>query len=122
MPEAYVPLLLFALLVMAFPAAALLAFRFVGRKASSSRPRSEEGDWAAEAHVAGRSATRLFVVPVLFVIFDVAMVFLFSWAILYRTWLAGHAGGLALTVICVFLGILSVGYVWLYKKGALDWT
>jgi len=121
MPEAYIPLLLFALLVAAFPAVAVLIFRFVGRKASSSRPRSEEA-WAAEAHVAGRSATRLFVVPVLFVIFDVAMVFLFAWAILYRSWLAGHAGGLALAAICVFLGILSVGYVWLYKKGALDWT
>jgi hypothetical protein len=69
MPEAFIPLLLFALLVVAFPVAALLTFRFFGRKASSNRPRSEEGDRAAEAHVAGRSATRLFLVPVLFVIF-----------------------------------------------------
>jgi NADH-quinone oxidoreductase subunit A len=58
----------------------------------------------------------------LFVIFDVETMFLFPWAILYRGWIAQHLGAFALVSMFVFLGILLVGYVWLYKKGALDWA
>ena len=57
-----------------------------------------------------------------FVIFDVEIIFLFPWAILYRSWVAQHMGAFALVSMFVFLGILLVGYAWLYKKGALDWA
>jgi NADH-quinone oxidoreductase subunit A len=58
----------------------------------------------------------------LFVIFDVEIIFLFPWAILYRSWVVAHMGVFALISMFVFLGILLVGYVWLYKKGAFDWA
>ena len=58
----------------------------------------------------------------LFVIFDVETMFLFPWAILYRRWVAAHLGAFALVSMLVFLGILLIGYIWLYKKGALDWA
>jgi len=61
-------------------------------------------------------------VAMLFVIFDVETMFLFPWAILYRTWVAVHLGAFALISMMVFLGILLIGYIWLYKKGALDWA
>jgi NADH-quinone oxidoreductase subunit A len=53
----------------------------------------------------------------LFVIFDVETMFLFPWAIQYKA-----LGVLGLLSMVVFLGILLVGYAWLYKKGALDWA
>jgi len=52
----------------------------------------------------------------------VETIFLFPWAILYRSWLAAHMGAFALISMFVFLGILLIGYIWLYKKGALDWA
>jgi NADH-quinone oxidoreductase subunit A len=58
----------------------------------------------------------------LFVIFDVETMFLFPWAISFRGWVANHMGSFALISMFVFLGILLVGYIWLYKKGALDWA
>jgi len=61
-------------------------------------------------------------VAMLFVIFDVETMFLFPWAILYRSWVVKHMGAFALVSMFVFLGILLVGYAWLYKKGALDWA
>ena len=56
----------------------------------------------------------------LFVVFDVETIFLFPWAVLFRGWIAQHLAAFALSSMFVFLGILLVGYVWLYKKGALD--
>jgi NADH-quinone oxidoreductase subunit A len=50
----------------------------------------------------------------------VGTIFLFPWAILFRGWLAQHHVALALLSMFVFLGVFLVGYVWLYKKGALD--
>jgi NADH-quinone oxidoreductase subunit A len=55
-------------------------------------------------------------VAILFVIFDVETVFLFPWAVQYRT-----LGIYGLISMFVFLGILIVGYIWLYRKGALEW-
>ena len=70
----------------------------------------------------GRFPVRFYLIAMLFVIFDVETMFLFPWAILYRGWIAQHMGAFALVSMFVFLGILLVGYVWLYKKGALDWA
>jgi NADH-quinone oxidoreductase subunit A len=64
-----------------------------------------------------RYAIRYYVVAILFVIFDVETIFLFPWAIIYR-----KLALFGLAEMLVFLGILIVGYVWIIKKGALDWA
>jgi NADH-quinone oxidoreductase subunit A len=71
----------------------------------------------AEGDARGRYSVRFYIVAMLFVIFDVETMFLFPWAIQYKTF-----GLTGLISMMVFLGILIVGYVWLYKKGALDWV
>jgi NADH-quinone oxidoreductase subunit A len=58
----------------------------------------------------------------LFLVFDVEIVFLFPWAISYKGWVLHHEGLFGLISMFVFLGILLIGYVWLYKKGALEWA
>jgi len=124
MPAAYIPVLIFALLVLSFPVLALLVFKLI-------RPESRGGPFKflpyecgvpPESNARGRYSARFYVVAMLFVIFDVETMFLFPWAILYRSWVAQHMGAFALLSMFVFLGILLVGYVWLYKKGALDWA
>ena len=59
---------------------------------------------------------------IIFLIFDVETMFLIPWAILYKGWVAAHQGLFALVSMVMFLGILLVGYLWLYKKGALEWA
>jgi NADH-quinone oxidoreductase subunit A len=124
MPAAYIPVLIFALLVLSFPVIALIVFKFI-------RPESRVGaakflpyecGIPPESNARGRYSARFYIVAMLFVIFDVETMFLFPWAILYRGWIALHMGAFALVSMFVFLGILLVGYVWLYKKGALDWA
>jgi len=60
---------------------------------------------------------RFYIFGLLFVIFDVEAVFLFPWAVAYRS-----LGLFALVEMVIFIGILLVGLVYAWKKGALKWV
>jgi NADH-quinone oxidoreductase subunit A len=59
---------------------------------------------------------RFYVIALIFLIFDVEVVFLFPWAIVYQ-----KLGTFAFVEMVVFLAILFVGYAYVWKKGDLDW-
>ena len=64
----------------------------------------------------GKLAIRFYLIAILFILFDVEVVFLYPWAVVYR-----ELGMLGLVEMGVFLGILLVGYVYAWDNGALDW-
>ncbi len=66
---------------------------------------------------AGRFSIKFYLVAMLFILFDVELVFLFPWAVVYRE--LGFPGFLEMAV---FLGIVLVGFVYAWKKGALEWA
>src|SRR5438552_7018513 len=114
----YLPIFLFMLLAFLFPIVTLLVARLV-------RP-STGGEGKLAPYECGvdpdsdarqRYAIRYYVVAILFVIFDVETIFLFPWAIIYR-----QLALFGLVEMLIFLAILIVGYVWIIKKGALDWA
>jgi len=124
MQSAYIPVLLYAVLVMAFPAVTLVLAKYI-RPASTSygdKLKPYECGIPPESDARGRYSVRFYIVAMLFVIFDVETMFLIPWAILYKGWVAMHQGIFALVSMVVFLGILLAGYLWLYKKGALEWV
>ena len=124
MQSAYIPVLIYAALVVAFPAVTLVLAKFI-RPASTSfgaKLKPYECGIPPESDARGRYSVRFYIIAMLFLIFDVEIVFLFPWAILYRGWVAAHQGLFALVSMMAFLGILLVGYLWLYKKGALEWA
>jgi NADH-quinone oxidoreductase subunit A len=124
MQSAYIPVLIYAVLVIAFPAVTLVLAKFI-RPASTSfgaKLKPYECGIPAESDARGRYSVRFYIVAMLFVIFDVETMFLIPWAILYKGWVAAHEGLFALISMMAFLGILLVGYLWLYKKGALEWA
>jgi NADH-quinone oxidoreductase subunit A len=59
---------------------------------------------------------RFYIVAILFVVFDVETVFLFPWAVQFK-----RLGAYGFIEMFVFLGILVLGYLWVWKKGALEW-
>src|ERR1700739_1399178 len=118
MPGQYIPIIIFALLAAAFPGVTLVIMKLIR---PDSRPVGDklkpyECGIPAESDARGRYSVRFYIVAILFVIFDVETVFLFPWAIEYQT-----LGVYGLLSMFVFLGILIVGYIWLYRKGALEW-
>ena len=118
MLEQYFPVLLF--IVFGLGVGALLLG--VGTFVSPHRPDPQklspyECGVDPDSDARQRYAIRYYVVAILFVIFDVETVFLFPWAIIYR-----QLALFGLVEMLVFLGILVVGYIWIIKKGALDWA
>ena len=118
MPPAYIPVLIFAILTAAFPAVTLLIFQLTrpSSGAVGSKLKPYECGIPAESDSRGRYSVRFYILAILFVIFDVETVFLFPWAVDYSM-----LGVYGLISMFLFLGILIVGYVWLYRKGALEW-
>jgi NADH-quinone oxidoreductase subunit A len=59
---------------------------------------------------------RFYVVALIFLVFDVEVVFLFPWAVVYR-----DLGWFAFIEMLVFLGMLIIGYAYVWREGDLDW-
>lgn len=59
---------------------------------------------------------RFYLVAILFIIFDLETAFLVPWAVVFR-----HTGWLGMIAMGLFLGLLTIGFIYEWKKGALEW-
>ena len=115
----YLPLIYFALVAAALPAAVLGFFWLLrpNRPGPVKLAPYECGVASVTEAWDHRFSVRYYLVAVLFVVFDVETVFLFPWAVLYHKLLL-----FGLVEMGVFLLILLVGYVYVWKRGALSWA
>ena len=119
MQSAYIPVLIYAVLVIAFPAVTLILAKFI-RPASTSvgaKLKPYECGIPPESDSRGRYSVRFYIVAMLFVIFDVETVFMFPWAVIMD-----KLALFGLIEMIVFLAILVAGYAYAWKKGALEWA
>ena len=115
---AYIPIFLFMLIAFLFPLVTLFVARLIRpQTGGEGKLMPYECGVDPDSDARQRYAIRYYVVAILFVIFDVETIFLFPWAIIYK-----KLAIFGLVEMLVFLGILIVGYVWIIKKGALDWA
>jgi NADH-quinone oxidoreductase subunit A len=68
-----------------------------------------------------RSPIRFYLVAVLFILFDIEIIFIIPWAVILRQFVKANQGVFALLEMAVFIIILLVGFVYAWKKGALEW-
>jgi NADH-quinone oxidoreductase subunit A len=122
MPAAYIPLLFYAVLVISFPAVALVAVKLLRKSAPelSAGAATPEHTAPGGEKAGARCSTSFCLIAMIFLILSGETLFLILWAIAFRGLLAEHLAALALFSMLVFLGISGAGYVWLYKKGALN--
>jgi NADH-quinone oxidoreductase subunit A len=117
MPQNYVPIFIFAFVAFLVAAGTLLVAYFIRpENPSTAKLMPYECGITPVDNARGRYTVRFYIVAILFVVFDVETVFLFPWAVQYK--LLGLFGLLEMSI---FLGILIAGYVWVWKKGALEW-
>ena len=64
---------------------------------------------------------RFYLVAVLFILFDIEIVFLLPWAVIFKQFVDNGQGSFVLLEVAIFLVILLVGYVYAWAKGALEW-
>ena len=117
MLEQYFPILLFILFGLGLGALMLAMGRFV----SPSRPDPEklspyECGFEAFEDARMKFDVRYYLVAILFILFDLEIAFLFPWAVVLRD--IGYFGFVAMLI---FLAILVVGFIYEWKKGALEW-
>lgn len=118
MPQNYVPIFIFAGVVAVLIPLTLIVAKLV-RPENPNRTKLMPYECGVDpvGDSRQRYTVRFYIVAILFVLFDVETVFLFPWAVQYK--LLGMFG---FVEMMVFLAILVVGYVWIWKKGALEWV
>jgi NADH-quinone oxidoreductase subunit A len=120
--EQYAPLVL--LLALASSLGAVLLF--FSQAFGPSRPTKEkEGTFECGVEPVGNARTRFpvryYLVALVFVVFDLEAVFIYPWAVTFRDLRDAGMGPFALMEMLTFMGILVIGYIYLWRRGALDW-
>ena len=117
MLENYLPILVFIAIGIAMGVLPIAISYFAG----PSRPYGEKlspYECGFEAFEDSRMKfdVRFYLVAILFIIFDLEIAFLFPWAVVLK-----EIGMFGLVAMAVFLGILVIGFIYEWKKGALEW-
>ena len=117
MPQNYIPIFLFILVALAIPAVTLVIAKLV-RPENPFKTKLMPYECGIDPvdNARGRYTVRFYIVAILFVVFDVETIFLFPWAVQFKS-----LAMFGFIEMLVFLVILIVGYIWIWKKGALEW-
>lgn len=120
--EPYVPIIASAIFVVALVAVILILNRFLGpRRPTKIKSIPWESGVDPVAQPRRRHPVKFYMTGILFLVFDLEIVFIYPWASRYKEWLGGDFGGIALGSMLVFITILMVGFVYEYKRGAMEW-
>ena len=115
--DQYLPLVIFMAVAAVISGALLLAPFLVAFKAPDPEKLSAyECGFNAFDDARMQFDVRFYLVSLLFIIFDLEVAFLFPWAVAFR-----EAGAFGFWSMMVFLGVLTIGFVYEWKKGALEW-
>lgn len=118
----YLPVLMLAVVAFAFSFGMLVLSVVLGKKGK----RSKIKDTAYECGMlpigegTARMSVKFYLVAMLFILFDIEVVFLYPWAVIYKSMLKENAAMIFGSMIS-FLVVLFVGYIYALKKGAFDW-
>lgn len=121
MSEQYLPVLLQVIIAFGFAGFVLVASVIFGRSAkrNASKDTPYECGMLPIGEGAPRFSVKFYIVAMLFVLFDIEVVFMYPWAVQFRDLVA--TGPVALVSMASFAGVLLVAYAYALKKGALNW-
>jgi NADH-quinone oxidoreductase subunit A len=119
--ESYFPILLFLIVGAGVGIGGIVSSGVLARLTGSQNPDSEktspyECGFEAFEDARMKFDVRYYLVAILFILFDLEIAFLFPWAVVLQ-----DIGWFGLVAMLVFLGILVVGFIHEWKKGALEW-
>jgi len=122
MPDSYLPVLFQVLIAIGFAVTTLSLSVVFGRSAKTNKIKDSayECGMLPIGDGSPRFSVKFYLVAMLFVIFDIEVVFMYPWAVQFRD-LVTHNGLSALVSMAGFAGILAIAYIYALKKGALNW-
>ncbi len=121
-PQDYVPVFLQIMAGLIFAASTLAFSALVGKRgrrtAAKDTPYECGKDPIGPTHT--RFSVKFYLVAMLFILFDIEVIFMYPWAVVFREMLPTHPA--LFYGMFTFVGILFVGYLYAWKKKAFDWT
>jgi NADH-quinone oxidoreductase subunit A len=120
----YLPILLMFIVAGGFAAGNIILSQFVGqRKRTRTKMMPYECGKDPVGTARERFSVKFYLIAMIFILFDIEVIFLVPWAVVFKT-LSGPAYGLRTLVyveMMVFVALLLAGYIYVIKKGAFDW-
>ncbi len=117
-PEIYFPVLVQALIAIGLAAGLIGASTLLGKRARSPlKDTPYESGMAPVGSARERFSVKFYLVGMIFILFDIEAVFLYPWAVVYR-----ELKMFGFFEMLVFVALVLVGFFYVYKKGALDWS
>jgi NADH-quinone oxidoreductase subunit A len=122
MPEDYVPVFLQVLAGILFAASTLAISVLIGKRGRRTHAKDQPYECGKDpiGPTHSRFSIKFYLVAMLFILFDIEVVFMYTWSVVYREMLQQGMG--IFYSMFSFIGILFVGYLYALKKKAFDWT
>jgi NADH-quinone oxidoreductase subunit A len=117
MLDSYLPILTLVVIALAFGCGATIFSRLIGeKKPSEVKLAPYECGMPPVGSARERFSVKFYIIAMLFIVFDIEVVFMYPWAVMFK-----RLGMFGFVEMGVFILILLVGYVYVWKKGALEW-
>ena len=118
----FLPILLQVAIVLGFGISALLISVLLGKSAkrTAMKDSAYECGMLPQGEAQPRFSVKFYLVAMLFILFDIEVVFLYPWAVNFTHMLKTH-GSTIFWSMAGFLSLVTVGYVYAIRKGVLDW-
>ena len=117
MLDTYLPILTLIVIALAFGAGSVVFSRLVGRKLPGEvKLAPYECGMPPVGSARERFSVKFYIIAMLFIVFDIEVVFMYPWAVMFK-----RLGMFGFIEMGVFILILLVGYIYVWKKGALEW-
>jgi NADH-quinone oxidoreductase subunit A len=114
---AYLPILVLVIIAVCFGMGSLIFSTLIGQKKPSKvKLAPYECGCEPVGSARERFSIKFYLIAMLFILFDIEAVFLYPWSVIFK-----RLGMFGLVEMGVFIVILFVGYVYVWKKGALEW-
>jgi len=118
----YIPVLMLLAAAIGFAVSVLALSVLLGKFAKTTKAKDTAYECGANPIGEGNSrfSVKFHLVAMLFILFDIEAAFLYPWAVIYRDAAAGTRGMFLFGEMIVFIALLAVGYVYVWKKKAFD--
>jgi NADH-quinone oxidoreductase subunit A len=117
-PEIYFPIIVQVIIAIAVAAGLIGASTLLGKHGKSPlKDTPYESGMAPVGSARERFSVKFYLVGMIFILFDIEAVFLYPWAVVFR-----ELKMFALSEMFIFVALVLVGYFYVWKKGALDWS
>ncbi|MDT5059790.1 MAG: NADH-quinone oxidoreductase subunit [Acidobacteriota bacterium] len=118
----YLPILLMFVVAAGFAVGNVVLSQFVGqRKRTRTKLMPYECGKDPVGSARERFSVKFYLIAMLFILFDIEVIFLIPWAVVFKTFAASGYRNLVYVEMMIFVALLLVGYIYVVKKGAFDW-